>query len=101
VSTQTSYAVTSLAAHRATPAQLAGWIRGHWGIEALHHIRDVTYGEDASQIRTGNGPQVMATLRNLGIAILKPGGYPSIAAACRHHARDPTRVLATLGISPA
>jgi predicted transposase YbfD/YdcC len=99
-STQTSYAVTSLAAHQATPAQLAGWIRGHWGIEALHHIRDVTYGEDASQIRTGNGPQVMATLRNLGIAILKPGGYPSIAAACRYHARDATRVLATLGISP-
>jgi predicted transposase YbfD/YdcC len=99
-STQTSYAVTSLAAHQATPAQLAGWIRGHWGIEALHHIRDVTYGEDASQIRTGHGPQVMATLRNLGIAILKPGGYPSIAAACRYHARDATRVLATLGISP-
>jgi predicted transposase YbfD/YdcC len=66
---QTSYAVTSLAAHHATPAQMAQWIRGHWGIEALHHIRDVTYGEDASQIRTGNGPQVMATLRNLGIAI--------------------------------
>jgi len=100
-STETSYAVTSLAAHQATPAQVAGWIRGHWGIEALHHIRDVTFGEDASQIRTGTGPQVMAALRNLGTAILKPGGYPSIAAACRYHARDATRVLATLGISPA
>jgi predicted transposase YbfD/YdcC len=100
-STQTSYAVTSLAAHQAAPAQLAAWTRGHWGIEALHHIRDVTYGEDASQIRAGSGPQVMATLRNLGIAILKPGGYPSIAAACRYHARDATRTLATLGLSPA
>jgi predicted transposase YbfD/YdcC len=99
-STETSYAITSLATHQATPAQVAGWIRGHWGIEALHHIRDVTYGEDASQIRTGNGPQVMATLRNLAIAILKPSGYPSIAAACRYHARDANRVLATLGISP-
>jgi hypothetical protein len=38
-STQTSYAVTSLAAHQAAPAQIAGWLRGHWGIEALHHIR--------------------------------------------------------------
>jgi hypothetical protein len=38
-STQTSYAVTSVGAHQATPAQLAAWIRGHWGIEALHHIR--------------------------------------------------------------
>lgn len=100
-STQTSYAVTSLPASQATPAQLAQWVRGHWGIEALHHIRDVTYGEDASQIRTGNGPQVMATLRNLGIAILKPTGHTSIAAACRYHARDATRVLATLGLSPA
>ena len=99
-STETSYAVTSLTASQATPAQIAGWIRGHWGIEALHHIRDVTYGEDASQIRSGNGPQVMATLRNLAIGILKPGGHPSIAAACRYHARDATRVLATLGISP-
>src|SRR5262249_28580960 len=61
-STETSYAVTSLAASHATPAQLAAWIRGHWGIEALHHVRDVTYGEDASQIRAGSGPQAMATL---------------------------------------
>ena len=97
---QTSYAVTSLAASQADPAQLAGWIRGHRGIEALHHIRDVTYGEDASQIRTGHGPQVIAALRNLGIAILKPAGHPSAAAACRYHARDATRVLATLGLSP-
>jgi predicted transposase YbfD/YdcC len=100
-STETSYAVTSLAAHQAAPAQLARWMRGHWGIEALHHVRDVTFGEDASQIRTGNGPQVMATLRNLAIGILKPSGHPSIAAACRYHARDATRVLATLGISPS
>jgi predicted transposase YbfD/YdcC len=100
-STQTSYAVTSLAASQATPAQVAGWIRGHWSIEALHHVRDVTYREDASQIRTGNGPQVMATLRNLAIAILKPAGHASIAAACRYHARDATRTLTTLGLIPA
>ena len=71
------------------------------GIEAIHHIRDVTYGEDASQARTGSDPQVMATLRNLAIAILKPAGHPSIAAACRYHARDVTRTLAALGLSPA
>jgi predicted transposase YbfD/YdcC len=99
--TITVYAITSLAVIQATPAQLAGWIRGHWQIEALHHIRDVTYSEDASQVRTGSGPQVMATLRNLAIAILKPAGHPSIAAACRHHSRDATRTLATLGLTPA
>ena len=99
--TVTLYAVTSLTVTRATPAHLARWIRGHWHIEALHHIRDVTYGEDASQVRTGNGPQTMATLRNLSIGILKITGHPNIAAACRHHARDATRTLTTLGLSPA
>lgn len=99
--TFTIYAITSLTAAQASPAQLAGWIRGHWQIEALHHIRDVTYGEDASQTRTGNGPQVMATLRNLAIGIFKLAGHQNIAAACRHHARDATRILATLGLSPA
>ena len=63
--TLTIYAITSLTASQATCAQLAGWIRGHWHIEALHHIRDVTYAEDASQVRTGQGPQVMATSRIL------------------------------------
>ena len=63
------------------------------------YIRDVTYREDHSQIRTGNGPQAMATLRNLGIAILKLTGTPNIAAACRSNARDATRVLATLRLS--
>jgi hypothetical protein len=70
-------------------------------MEALHHIRDTTYGEDASQVRTGNGPQVMATLRNLAIGIIKMAGHRNIAAATRHYARDATRTLATLGISPA
>jgi hypothetical protein len=41
----------------------------------------------------------MATLRNLGIGILKLGGYHGIAAATRYHARDATRTLATLGLS--
>ncbi len=99
--TVTVYAITSLTAAQATPAQLAGWIRGHWQIEVLHHIRDVTYGEDASQTRTGNGPQVMATLRNLPIGIMKLAGHTSIAAACRHHSRDATRTLTTLGLIPA
>ena len=42
----------------------------------------------------------MATLRNLAIAIFKLAGTTSIAAACRNHARDATRVLAALGLSP-
>jgi predicted transposase YbfD/YdcC len=99
--TVTVYAITSLTATQASPADLARWIRGHWRIEALHHIRDVTYGEDHSQARTGNGPQVMASLRNLAIGILKLAGTGNIAAACRYHCRDAARTLATLGLTPA
>ncbi|WP_243707738.1 ISAs1 family transposase [Micromonospora sp. KC606] len=53
-STVTVYAITNLTAAQASPADLADWLRGHWAIETLHHIRDTTYTEDASHIRTGN-----------------------------------------------
>jgi predicted transposase YbfD/YdcC len=99
-STRTAYAVTSLNASQANPAELARWVRGHWRIEALHHIRDDTYGEEASQARAGNGPRAMATLRNLAIGALRTAGHPNIAAATRSHARDATRTIATLGLTP-
>jgi predicted transposase YbfD/YdcC len=97
--TVTVYAVTSLTAAQASPARLADWIRGHWGIEALHHIRDTTFAEDASQVRTGSAPRAMASLRNLAIAILRAHGDRNIAAALRRNARDTTRPLALLGIT--
>jgi len=95
----TVYAVTSLPFELARPARLADLLRGHWAIEALHHIRDVTFAEDASQVRTGSGPSVMAALRNLTIGVLCRAGPTNLAAALRHHARDPQRPLASLGIS--
>ncbi|MEU1371575.1 ISAs1 family transposase [Streptomyces sp. NPDC005803] len=56
ISLKTVYAVTSLVAEQAPPARLAQLIRGHWTVEALHHVRDVTFAEDASQLRTGGTP---------------------------------------------
>ena len=89
-SAETVYAVTSLTVTQAHPDQLATMLRGHWAIEdRLHWVRDVTYDEDRSQIRTRNGPRVMASLRNLVISILRLTGHASIAAALRHHARLP------------
>jgi hypothetical protein len=58
----------------------------------------VTFAENASQLRTGTGPQVMACLRNLVIGLLSRAGPVNLAAALRHYARDPHRPLATLGI---
>jgi predicted transposase YbfD/YdcC len=95
------YAVTSLTFAQASPARLADLLRGHWTIEnGLHHVRDVTFAEDASQVRTGTAPQVMACLRNLAIGALSRAGPVNLAAALRRHARDPARPLATLGITP-
>ena len=95
--TETSYAITSLPAAQARPAQLAEWIRGHWKIEnQLHWVRDVTLGEDLSQARTGTGPHVMAAIRNLVISILRLAGHASIARALRHTARNPERAFRLL-----
>jgi predicted transposase YbfD/YdcC len=97
--TVTVYAITSLTALQADPVLLARWLRGHWAIEALHWVRDVSFDEDRSQVRTGNGPQIMAALRNLVITALRLAGVTNIAAALRHHARDPHRPLATYKIT--
>ena len=98
--TETVYAITDLRPHQARPAELASWILGHWQIgNALHWVRDVTYLEDHSRIRTGAGPQVMASLRNLVISILRLAGVTDIAAALRRHSRNAIRPLATFGIT--
>ena len=88
------YLITSAHHTAAPPATLAGWIQGHWSIEnQLHWVRDVTFDEDRSQIRTGNAPQVMATLRSTAISLLRLAGWTNIAAGLRHHARDPDLTL--------
>lgn len=99
VSIKTVYAVTSLSSGQATPAQLASMIRSHWQIEALHHVRDTTFAEDASQLRTGSAPRTMAAWRNLAIGALRIAGTHSIAAALRANSRDPKRPLALFGLT--
>jgi predicted transposase YbfD/YdcC len=70
---------------------LADYVRGHWGIEALHHIRDVTFAEDASQTRTDNTPRTMASLRN---------PWPSASCAPTGTATSPPRCAATPATPP-
>jgi predicted transposase YbfD/YdcC len=83
-STEIVYAVTSLTYRQADPGLLAAWIPGHWGIEnRVHHIRDVTQGEDASRIRAGAGPEVMAVLRNTALNLHRLNGHTNIASAQR------------------
>lgn len=91
------YLITSADPVAAPPAVLAAWVQGHWSIEkGLHWVRDVTFDEDRSQIRTGQAPRVMATLRNTAISLLRMAGWDNIAQALRHHARHPERLLKLL-----
>jgi predicted transposase YbfD/YdcC len=93
---KTVHAVTSLTAEQTGPAQLAKLIKDHWQVEALHHVRDTTFAEDASHLRTGNAPRAMATWRNLAIGALR-ASVRGIAAGLRHNARR--RPLVLLGLA--
>jgi predicted transposase YbfD/YdcC len=95
-SSETIYAVTDLTWRQARAEVIAQALCGHWRIEALHWIRDVSFGEDLSQIRTGHGPVNMATLRNFAVSRHHLAGATNIAQACRHAARHPNRALALL-----
>ncbi|MFI7033582.1 ISAs1 family transposase [Microbispora rosea] len=95
----TIYAITSLPPGRITHPHLAGLIRGHWSIEALHHIRDVTYREDACKMRTGAAPRIMASLRNLAIGLARLIGWTNIAAATDHYRSHPADGLQLLGLT--
>jgi predicted transposase YbfD/YdcC len=81
--TETAYAVTSLPARHAQPAQLADWIRGHWKIEnQLHWVRDVTFGEDLSQARTGTGPMSWLACATSPSASCASPGTPTSPGPC-------------------
>ena len=64
-----------------TPEVITAAARGHWDIEALHHVRDVTMREDAQRLRAGTSAQVMATLRNTAVAVLRLAGFTGTAPA--------------------
>jgi predicted transposase YbfD/YdcC len=94
-----AYAITSLDKRRANAEQLLKLWREHWHIEnKLHYVRDVTFKEDKSQVRTEKIPQVMAALRNAAIGLIRMTGATNIAAACRRYAAQPGLALTALGL---
>jgi hypothetical protein len=98
-SVETVHGITSLNAERADAARLVKLTRGHWGIEnGLHYRRDVTLGEDASRVRKGVAPQVMAALRNTIIHALDEIVAPNLAAAMRRLSNCFSQALSFLGL---
>lgn len=85
ITRETVYVITSLTAAHASPADLARLVREHWTAEVEHHIRDVTFAEDASTSRTGHGPTNLATLRSAIKAALTDAGYLHVPEGRRDH----------------
>ena len=93
------HGITSLSPQRANAKRLEVLARGHWGIEnGLHHVRDVTMGEDASRVRKGVAPQAMAALRNTVIHVLQEVLAPNLAAAMRRLNNCLGEALSLLGL---
>jgi len=97
ISRETAYAVTSLTSADATTPDLARLVREHWSIEAHHHIRDTTFGEDNSTSRTGNGPANLATIRAAVITAIKDAGYLHVPEGRRDHT-TPAETLRVHGL---
>lgn len=55
-------------------------------------------GSSVAPVRTGVGPQVLATLRNTAIGLLRLAGETNIAAACRRYAAQPALALTAVGL---
>jgi len=91
------YLLTDLTPIQASPRRLLDLVRGHWSVEnCLHYVRDVSFGEDRSRLRTGSTPQIMAALRNLVITLIHRSGSSQIAASRRHFAACPHHVFSLL-----
>ena len=81
--TETAYFISSLPP--ATNAKIFyEGIRSHWQIEnGLHYVKDVTFKEDQSRIRTGNSPQNKSLIIDIVINIFRKNNYTNMAQAIR------------------
>jgi hypothetical protein len=95
LSKEVVFGITDMPADLAGPAHLNHYARYHWGVENReHYVRDVTFGEDANQARTGQLPHVLAAIRNLVIGVFRQKGYANMAHARRLHGYAPDRLAA-------
>jgi hypothetical protein len=91
--------VASRGPDKASPADLANYVRGHWAVESLHWLRDTVHQEDKSQVRTRSGPRIMAAMRNLAISALRLAGRTDITEATRWASRSTNRPFTILSLT--
>ena len=81
---QTVYGLTNLTPKQASAARLLEIIQRHWRIEnRLHWRRDVTLGEDHSQVRKGTAPLVLAALNTVVLALFDFLGVANVPQQMR------------------
>ncbi|MHB1787821.1 MAG: transposase [Acidimicrobiales bacterium] len=93
---EVAYVITSLYPEEAGPEELLSLARGHWSIEAMHHIEDVTFAADSSRIRTGNAPANMTLLTRLALSVIRNLGFRTVPDGQRHFLNDRDDLLARL-----
>ncbi len=94
---QTVYGITSLTPQQADPLRLLHLERTHWHIEnRSHHRRDVTMGEDASQLRTAGAPLALAALNGTVLALMDWLHVSNMASQMRRFCAHPQQALALL-----
>jgi predicted transposase YbfD/YdcC len=99
VSKQIAHGITSLSGSLADAQEIAGWVRGQWGIEnKIHWVRDAVWREDGSHAYTGSGAQVMAGFRNLAMGLIRRCGITQIKRTLQRLSRNPVQALELVGL---
>ena len=91
------YGITNLTRKQANAERLLELNQEHWHIEnRLHHRRDVTLGEDASQVRVKGSPEVLAALNGGILALMDYLGVSNVTKQMRYYCAQPQEILKLL-----
>ena len=94
ISKEHALILTSRKSGKMTAADVNKHARGHWGIEnKSHYVRDTLYREDHGQAWAGDGPQALASLRNLALGLFRMKNVKAIKETAEWVCRDRTRAL--------
>jgi predicted transposase YbfD/YdcC len=95
------YGIASLPPSSGNAQRLLAVRRGHWSIEnQLHYPKDVTMDEDRSLVHVGEGPTILAMLRDSALSLIRLSGYRTIASRLRALADNPVAAVALVTQPP-
>jgi predicted transposase YbfD/YdcC len=79
--------------------RIANAVRAHWGVESMHWLLDVAFGDDQSRYRTGHGAKNMAVVRRFALGLVRANNRKGSVKTRRKSASwDPKYLLEILQI---